>query len=33
VRPGVQLDVSFDVGLDDDSPDLQMASGLSIYLD
>lgn len=33
VRPGVQLDISFDVGLDDDSPDLQMASGLSVYLD
>ena len=33
VRPSVQLDVSFDVGLDDESPDLQFATGLSVYLD
>mgnify|MGYP006160735187 CR=1 FL=1 len=29
VRPSVQLDVSFDVGLDDESPDLQFATGLN----
>lgn len=33
VRPNVQLDVSFEVGLDDASPDLQVATGVSVFLD
>ncbi|WP_369040204.1 transporter [Stenotrophomonas maltophilia] len=33
LRPNVQLDASFDVGLDRDSPDLQLATGIAFYLD
>lgn len=33
LRPNVQLDASFDLGLDADSPDLQFGTGLAIYLD
>lgn len=31
VTPTVQLDASFDVGLDDDSPDVQAGLGVSVY--
>jgi len=31
VTPTVQLDASFDVGLDDDSPDTQAGLGVSVY--
>ncbi|REM99491.1 transporter, partial [Mycobacterium tuberculosis] len=31
VMPTVQLDASFDVGLDDDSPDMQAGLGVSVY--
>lgn len=33
VAPTVQLDASFDVGLDDDSPDTQAGLGISVYFD
>lgn len=33
LRPNVQLDASFDIGLDEDSPDLQLGTGIAVYLD
>lgn len=33
LRPRVQLDASFDAGLDADSPDLQVGTGLAVYFD
>jgi len=33
VKPRVQLDASFDVGLNDDSPDVQAGLGVSVYFE
>lgn len=33
VKPRVQLDASFDVGLNDDSPDIQAGLGVSVYFE
>lgn len=33
LRPTVQLDASFDLGLDEASPDLQVGTGIAFYLD
>ncbi len=33
VKPRVQLDASFDVGLSDDSPDIQAGLGVSVYFE